>query len=788
MTGMPPAVTLRDAQDELRRLTEQLERSDAYFRSLIENVTDIVTIIEADGKIRYISPSVKSVLGYAPEERVGRDAFDLLHPDDHLRLRQLVAEAVVGRRTASLVSYRYRHANGSWRQLEASAINLLGESAVNGIVVVSRDITERVEIENRYQALFENMVEGFAHCRMVYRDGKPSDWIFLEANRSFTRLIGVADVVGRTVSDLIPGILEQNPELFEIYGRVTATGEPAYFETYLHGLRMWCAVSAYSTGPSQFAAMFEDISERKATEARLRVSEAEFHSLIDQAPLGIYRATPDGRLLMVNRALVRLLGCESADAVLRLNVARDVYADPAERERLITRAGANRETVIAEVVWRRQDGGLISVRLHMHAVRDADGGVQYFDTLAEDVTEQKDLERQFHQAQKLEAVGRLAGGVAHDFNNLLTTILGYSELVREALPPNDPTRADVDDIFAAAQRATALTRQLLAFSRKSVFQPRVVDVNESVRGLEKMLRRLIGEDLVLDVALAAAPATVRADPGQIEQVILNLVVNARDAMPAGGRLTIRVANVPAAEGIVADSVALPPGPYVKLSVTDTGVGMPPEILRHIFEPFFTTKEQGKGTGLGLSTVFGIVTQSGGRVWPSSEPGRGSTFTVCLPFVDDVEEEQPAMCEPTRAAGGRERILVAEDDNAVQVIIARALSSKGYDVLLAHDGPDALGLLRANDRPVDLLITDFVMPGGMNGLDLAKTVSTVRTRMPTLFISGYSENPDFSDALASGVHFLAKPFTADALTRKVREILSSARPTSSSIADPGRPSS
>jgi signal transduction histidine kinase/CheY-like chemotaxis protein len=386
-----------------------------------------------------------------------------------------------------------------------------------------------------------------------------------------------------------------------------------------------------------------------------------------------------------------------------------------------------------------------------------------------DVTERRTLESQFRQAQRLEAVGRLAGGVAHDFNNVLTAIAGYSDLLLEDLDARDPKRQDVEEIRAAAQRAATLTRQLLAFSRKQVLQSRVLDLNAVVQALEKMLQRLIGEDVELVFSPGADLRPVRADPGQIEQVILNLAVNARDAMPRGGKLTIETANVELDATYVRDHHGAVPGRYVLLAVSDTGVGMEPETRSHIFEPFFTTKEPGKGTGLGLATVYGIVKQSGGYVWVYSEPGRGATFKIYLPWVDEQVPTQHQVAAVS-LVGGSETVLLAEDDPSVRDVVGEVLTQKGYRVLRAPDGQTALDLARGHLGEIQLLVTDMVMPG-MAGRELAEAVAARRPGIRVLYMSGYTDDAVVRHGvLEQGMPYIQKPFSAAGLAAKVREIL------------------
>src|SRR6185295_12473250 len=443
--------------------------------------------------------------------------------------------------------------------------------------------------------------------------------------------------------------------------------------------------------------------------ATLRATEASYGTMVEQAPVGIYRSTPEGNLLAVNAALVRLLGYDSTDEVLGLTMGRDVYADPAERQRLVDLdTYTDREYDEVEATWKRKDGRLLTVQLSVRASRNAARRVEYYETFVRDVTEQRRLQTQLVQSQKMEAVGRLAGGIAHDFNNLLTVITTSCDLLLEDLDAKDPKREDVDQVRKAADGAAALTRQLLAFSRQQVLTPQVVNLGDVVYGVEKMLRRVIGEDVDLVTVLGPDAGAVKADVGQLEQVLMNLAVNARDAMPTGGKLTIETANVEHDPDYAREQEAAPVSRFVMLAVSDTGTGMDEATKARIFEPFFTTKELGKGTGLGLATVYGIVKQSGGFIWVYSEPGLGTTFKIYLP---QATEEAFALGDsqvPLDVPGGFETILLAEDEPSVRRMVCRALRGGGYRVLEAINGSEELIVSRGFQEQIDLLLTDVVM--------------------------------------------------------------------------------
>ena len=514
--------------------------------------------------------------------------------------------------------------------------------------------------------------------------------------------------------------------------------------------------------------------ERELREAKgraaLRAAEASYETLVEHAPVGIYRSSLDGRFLSLNTALVRILGYDSAADMLQLDLARDVYADPAERQRLVDRDSyTDREYDEVEATWKGKDGRLLTVQLSVRAVRNAARQVEYYETFVRDVTEQRRLQQQLVQVQKMEAVGRLAGGIAHDFNNLLTVITSYSDLLLEDLGKDDPKRDDVQQVLKAADGAASLTRQLLAFSRQQVLAPRVVNLNAVVEGLQKILRRVIGEDVELAAVLAPDLGAVKADVGQLEQVLMNLTVNARDAMPTGGKLTIETANVEHEPEYALEREAAAVGRFVMLAVTDTGVGMDEATKAKIFEPFFTTKEAGKGTGLGLATVYGIVNQSGGFIWVYSEPGNGTSFKIYLPRID-------APVEGVKTAGsvsvprGTETVLLVEDAAAVRAVAKQVLERQGYTVLEAPDGDVALHVAQKHRGPIHLLLTDVVMPV-LSGRPLAEQLARVRPDMKVLYASGYTDDSVVRHGiLEAGTAYLQKPFTPDSLARKVREVL------------------
>ncbi|MFA4973017.1 MAG: PAS domain S-box protein [bacterium] len=501
---------------------------------------------------------------------------------------------------------------------------------------------------------------------------------------------------------------------------------------------------------------------REVAERALRESEERYRLLFERNLAGVFRLTADGRVVDCNEACARIFGYASRAEALGTPVS--TLLEPSEEsdaahERLL-REG---HLLNHEQSYRRKDGKTIWVIENLSRSGDLIDGTMI------DVTERRLLEDQFRQSQQMEAVGRLAGGVAHDFNNLLSVIISYSGFALDALPASDPVRADLEEVKQAGERAAALTRQLLAFSRKQVIAPQVLSLNQVVGDLAGMLRRLLREDIHFVIKLAEQLGSVSADAGQMEQVIMNLVVNARDAMPNGGTLIVETANVELDEEYVAEHLGAQPGRYVLLAVTDTGSGMEATVREHIFEPFFTTKMVGRGTGLGLATVYGVVKQIGGYIWVYSEPGQGTCFKIYLPRLD-AAATQARRGQVSEVARGSETILLAEDDDAVRRVAERILVGAGYRVLTAANGQEAVGLMERHGREVDLLVTDVVMPQ-MGGHDLAEHLARLRPELKVIYVSGYTDDAiAHHGVLEPGTHLVAKPFTAVALTQKVREVL------------------
>lgn len=548
-------------------------------------------------------------------------------------------------------------------------------------------------------------------------------------------------------------------------------GQIGSFDVELNGRDLEAQVEALRDPDGSIAGVIGvalDVTGRAVAERALRLSEQSYRLLIEEAPYAICRATDSGQLLQVNRVMLEMLGYgPGSEADLLVCDLPQIFAVPggfsACRDGLV-----NGCTVQGfETKWFRRDGQEIQVQVGGRAVRDAQGRISYLDLLAENITERKHLEERLGQAEKMQAIGQLAGGVAHDFNNLLTVIGGQIEVMLGKTLDSD-LQHRLEDVKRAADRAAALTKQLLAFSRRQVLQSKLFDINQLIEHLSRMLRRLLREDIELTIVPGHDPGSVRADPNQIEQVLINLVVNAQDAMPGGGRLTIETAKVAMGESPWQPG-ALEPGEYVLISVRDTGQGMDRDTQARVFEPFFTTKKVGAGTGLGLSTAYGVVRQSRGNIQVESQPGEGSTFRVYLPSVRELEPIRQVSA-PVVTPRGHETILIAEDESSVRKLLAAHLRSLGYNVLTGSDGLTAMEAAHSHNGKIDLLLSDLIMPK-MGGRELADELRKTVPGLKAIFVSGYAGNPAGGKELdLPQAYFLQKPFSMVRLAKTVRDVL------------------
>ncbi|PYR16906.1 MAG: hypothetical protein DMF94_25935 [Acidobacteria bacterium] len=611
---------------------------DPLFQVLVQNSSDAVAMLDADGTIRFLSDSAARLLGYSLGERITRSAIELMHPDDAPRARDSFVECLRRPGVPLAAEYRLRHKDGSWRNLEGIAVNRLDHPAIAAVVVNYRDVTDRRLAEEALRASEEHLRHIVENAQdLIYycdREGR-----FTYVNPTAARVMQYAEheLIGRHFLSLVRPdyqqaagdvyqrqMLDRTPTTYLELPAVTKTGQTIWVGQHVQLVYEGERVTAIH-------AITRDISRQKDADDRLRKSEARYRSLIQGAAYGIYRATVDGTILDANPALANMLGY-TVDELLALDMSA-VYKSSAERGALIDRyRRENNQTLATDVTWQRKDGTPIVVRLTARVV-DFDDGLSCFEGVAEDITEKRALEDQLREALKMEALGRLARRVAHDFNNVLAAIIGCSDLLCMSLKPDDPSRHESDEIRRAALRGAALTRQLLAFSRSQMPDAKLLDLNEAVLRLESIMRGLVGERVSLTVRVPSTPTRVRVEPGQLEQMLLNLVVNARDAMPEGGPIDVLVEPVRLDERSVLRYPGIADGPFARLAVTDTGVGIDPDVEAHIFEPLFTTKDASKGTGLGLSIVYGIAKAAGGTVSFTTGPTQGTTFEVLLPLVE-----------------------------------------------------------------------------------------------------------------------------------------------------------
>jgi PAS domain S-box-containing protein len=748
--------------------------NDASFRALIERSSDAIVVFDSGWNIIYVSPGLNRVLGFQPAEVVGREAFSFVHPDDIPGVKDCFDECMANPGKPISITARARHKDGSWRMLEGVFTNLLRNPQVRGIVFNYRDITNRIEAVRALRESEEKFKRTFQSNPNSMSINTLEEGIFLDVNDAFLRTTGFKreDIIGRRSTDTSWVDKEDRSRMLRL---LHEQGRVEGMETAFHtksGKILFSSLSAVIVeigGKQCVLTTSQDITERRRAADRLRQSEEKYRSLVELAPYGIYRATGDGRLLMVNSALVKMLGYDTAEEVLRLDLQTQIYADPGERERVLkrvlksVRSGTRGPRI--ETTWTRKDGSTISVRLAGRFILGNRNEVLQTEVFVENVTEQKELERQLLMAQKMEAVGQLAGGLAHDFNNLLAIIGSRAMLVMDDPCERAHVIAQAEEIARATRRAAALTRQLLALSRKQVLDPVVLNLNALLTELGDMLPHLVGKKIETRIVTAPGLGRVKVDRGQFEQVVMNLVSNARDAMPNGGCLVIETANVK----LDVNQPAMKAGRYVVLSVSDNGVGMDLKTQEHIFEPFFTTKARGKGTGLGLAIVYGVVQQSGGHLSVSSSPGTGTSFKIFLPEVTELEETAGTE-QLLPVPGGTETILIVENDEALREVCADFLRSKGYDVLTAEDGIEALGICRTLDRPVHLLVTDLIM-SRMGGVEVAKNALALSPGLRTIYLSGRK-----GQALRHGTDavqpILQKPFSMADLAKQVRASLDS----------------
>ena len=784
----------------------------AYFEQLIENAPEAISIVDQDVNILRINGEFTRLFGFTTAEAAGKRLDLLIVPPDRYAETAWITETIKTESKLSLETRRQRKDRSLVEVLLSTSPVILNGNRV-GAYASYRDITEQKRAEELNAALYaiaarsqsaEDLQQFFAAIHNIVGQLMNARNFYISLYDPQSQLLSFPYFVDEEDPTPAPKPLGRGLTEYVLRSGEPLLATPAVFEELVRRGEVeligapsldWLGVPLKS-GTTCIGALvvqsynenarfgerdreiLKFVSQQLATtiehkryEEALRRSEARSRSLILSAAFGICRCTLDGRFLDVNPALIAMLGHGSVEDLLKLDARREVFVNPQELDRLAEDYRRTGSLNGVEVQWKRKDGSVIIVRLSGCAAISADEPEEVLELIAEDITDRRQLEEQLRQAQKMDAVGRLAGGVAHDFNNLLMVINGYTEVLLEQLEKGSAMHHKVQSIQQAADRAATLTRQLLAFSRKQLLELKVVDVNTVIGDMERLLRPLIGENIELVTRLSTQTGHTRADAGQLEQVIMNLVVNAKDAMPEGGKLTVESSDVTVRHSF-REHRFIQPGRYAVISVTDTGHGMDKETQSRIFEPFFTTKEKGKGTGLGLSTVYGIVKQSSGYVFAQSELGAGTTFYVYLPRVEDSAEElSPAQSQQSEA-GGCETVLLVEDEESVRELVRLTLAARGYKVLEAENGECGLRVSESFKENIDILITDVVMPG-IGGRELAKKLLALRPGISVLYLSGYTEDAVITQgAPGPSTAFLQKPFTLQNLAKKVREVLRS----------------
>jgi len=764
-----------------------LRESEERFRRLAEHAPDIIyryRLTPVPG-FEYVSPAATAITGYSPEEYYADPelGLKLVYPDDQPLVQQLAG----GQISPEPLMLRWVRKDGRMIWNEQRNVPIYDKTGILiAIEGIARDITDRKQAEEalrlseaRFRATFEQAAVGLSH---VAPDGR---WLWV--NQKLCEIVGYTreELLQKSFQEIThPDDLETDLERVHrvLAGEIeTYSIEKRYFRQ--DGSIIWVDLTVSlvhhpSGEPDYFVSVIQDISQRKQMEAALQAAEARYRTLVEQLPAITYivELGQVNRTIYISPQLEEVLGFSPqewlADPDLWL---KQLHLD--DREWVVNetrRVEAGNEPLDIEYRAITKDGRTIWLHNLNQKVLAADesGQLRYRHGVMFDVTGRKHLEEQYQQAQKMEAIGQLTAGIAHDFNNLLTAINGFAGLMQLQLLPEDPLAEMVAKILHSGERAAQLIRQLLAFSRKQIIAPQLLELNHIVTKMDKLLSRIIGEHIQMKTDLAPDLWLIKADPAQIEQIIVNLAVNARDAMPEGGQLVIETANVSLDESFVAAHLETQPGEYVLLTITDTGHGMNEEVKAHLFEPFFTTKEQGKGTGLGLATVYGIVKQNGGYIWVDSEEGQGATFKIYLPRIREVIHPPDHPQVDAKMLGGSETILLVEDEVGVRELARRVLAERGYTVLAAPNGQTALDLATHHPDPIHLLLSDVVMPG-ISGRALAEQLHQTRPDLKVLFMSGYTDEAIAQHGiLAPGVSLLQKPFSLTSLARKVREVLDS----------------
>jgi two-component system cell cycle sensor histidine kinase/response regulator CckA len=782
----------------------------AQLASMLDSTREIIAVIGEDGAVHFANSTFQASLGYLRDELIGHSFHALVHTADVGAVRNHLEEVAAQNGSPLTSRCRLRSRDGSWRWFEITCRSRLSDPAFNGILLCGLDVTEMHRMESERQVISDvvhalnqtaNLDQLLNRIHLALKRILTAENCFValhDPQRDVFEFPFFADEfdsapppqkVGRSCTayvfrtgkaKLIP---QSDFDNLAALGEVELVGSPApaWLGVPLKTPTATIGVLVVQNYQNEHAYDLRDLEfldsvgghialaiERRRAEEELRKSESMLSLLFERNPLPTWLYDVETlRFLRVNQAAVGQYGFSQSEFE-RMSILE--IRPTAEREKVAAHLMQMKAESEEHALWLHQgrDGKTFEVEIISHELVYAGRRVRL--VVAQDISERRHLELQLRQSQKMEAVGRLAGGVAHDFNNLLMVIKGHTELLLGALSPTDSIARKIEQIDRSADRATTLTRQLLAFSRLQVLQPQIINLNSVVDEMGKLLPRLIGEDIELILRPGQQLGTIRADASQMEQVIMNLAVNSRDAMPTGGKLLIGTRNCDLDHSYTASHPLMKPGSYILLDVTDTGTGMDEETQAHIFEPFFTTKEKGKGTGLGLATVYGIVKQSGGFIWVYSELGKGTSFKIYLPRVNETEVHVGAPKPSAEIPAGTETVLLTEDEQDVREIAREFLESGGYRVIEAKNGKEAIAIAAEHRGKIDLLVTDMVMPG-MTGQELAVRLQQEHSGLSVVFMSGYSEHAATEMANADpSVRLLTKPFSRGAILRTVREIL------------------
>jgi two-component system, cell cycle sensor histidine kinase and response regulator CckA len=766
---------------ELEKRCEQLEKdlrlNEDRFNKLFQASSNLMTITTVkDGRIIDINEASAGLGGYTREELIGQVSAEMGLFADAKQREMMIRELREDGKVHNL-EMKVLTKSGGLRTilLSADPIIVKEEPCVLAIAI---DITEREQAdealrqaEQKYRSIFENALEG------MFRS--TSNGKFLMVNPALAKMLGFpsSEKVIACIENIGRELFVDPGERKKFMRQLQEHDVVRSFEFESHrkdGSRIWLSIYCQAFRDSAgnllyYEGYVEDITKRKQVDESLRQTLAWQAALFEGSRDGILISDKNAKIVAANAAACKLTGYSKQELLKMQASDLQTNADLPMLADLHNRILAG-EDIQGETIITTKDGRSVDVEFGHQRVLIS--GVPYVHTIARDVSSRKLLEAQLLQAQKMEAIGALAGGVAHDFNNLLSVIKGYTELLLDGFDRSDPRCQDLEQIEKAAQRAVSLTSQLLAFSRKQILQPEILDLDTAIADMSTMLRRLIGEDIELITLAQPNLGLIYTDPGQIQQIVMNLTVNARDAMPQGGKLIIEAANVDLDERSVRTRPMMEKGSYVLLAISDNGIGMDAATRSRVFEPFFTTKEKGKGTGLGLSTVYGIVKQSNGFIWVYSEPGKGTTFKIYFPRVRGEVDHAASAGKLKHEDEGSETVLLVEDEKSVRALAGRILRERGYNVLQAGDGIEALRVARDFNGDIDLVLTDVVMPS-ISGRTLVARLESMRPGIKSLYMSGYTDTAIVDHGiLDSKVAFLQKPFTVQSLAHRVREVINS----------------